>query len=281
MHPVNMRHIARKCVCNAKALLLKGDTQSIRYACLELRFAIEYIIYDQLEAYKDEVSDETLKKWTPKQLIAEMLKVDPYADKNVTVSFAIEDQEGVPASPQNMEVLGTDNRFSMKWANKNHNALGNFLHAPTISQLETDDLPTAASILPKAKRIAEECEKILSSPIFGVNLGNFIEFSCEDCGFGVRKRIEVFQEGLEIKCPQCRATYGVAPGDKPETCVIKPHKSTYTCKPCGTVNAVGSHRVVSGSIFVCKSCHTKVKVVEQFSLVCLEDKVPPSSEKSE
>jgi hypothetical protein len=90
-----MRHVARECVSRAKKLIALGDEPSVRHACLELRFAIEYITYDQLQAYFKEVSDDALKKWTPKQVISEMLEVDPQADRSSTISVGLEHTYGV------------------------------------------------------------------------------------------------------------------------------------------------------------------------------------------
>lgn len=64
---MDMRHMARECVLRSKALLAAGDEASIRHACLELRFAIEYLTYDRLQVYLAEVPNDAVKKWTPKQ----------------------------------------------------------------------------------------------------------------------------------------------------------------------------------------------------------------------
>lgn len=181
MGNLNMRHAARECVSRAKDLIAHGDEASARHACLELRFAIEYITYDQLESYLKEVLNDALKKWTPKQVISELLEVDPQADQSVTVAVGLEHTFGVSPSPEEMQLLGEDRRFSLRWANKNHNVLGNFLHAPTMYQIESGVSQTSASIIKKATQVSEECEKILNSPVFNVNFGQFFEFKCTDC----------------------------------------------------------------------------------------------------
>src|SRR5262245_887190 len=76
----DMRWSARECVDRAKTLLANGDEHSARYACLELRLTIEYLIYDQLQIYRDELPNDMVKKWQPRELIAAMLTVDPHAD---------------------------------------------------------------------------------------------------------------------------------------------------------------------------------------------------------
>ena len=259
-----MRHVARECVLRAREILACGDEASARHACLELRFAIEYITYDQVQTYRSELPYDALKKWTPKQLISEMLEVDPDADKSITMQVGIEPSYGVPPRPEEMQLLGQDRRFSLKWANKNHNALGNFLHAPTILQIEAGGTPTAATIIEKATEVADTCERILSSPIFNVNLRIF-EFDCVDCKTPILRRNRSFAPDKGVVCPKCGATYDV----KSEGGNVKYdlRKLRYPCPTCNAENWVGTHRVVAGAIFVCGKCSRKATVEQRFVLV--------------
>jgi len=145
-----MRKLAIKCLESAKSLITKDDDESLKYASLELRFCIEYITYSQLLIYLNEVPNETFKKWTPKSIISDLITVDPDADKSVLIFGGIEDKKGIHASK--MHFLGEDRRFSLKWANKQHNALGNFLHAPTLQQIEKGEAPTKDKIIHKFDR---------------------------------------------------------------------------------------------------------------------------------
>jgi hypothetical protein len=114
--------------------LLTGDSSSLRYACLELRMCIEALAYDRLQAYLTEVPNSVMKKWTPRHILDELLAIDPHADRSSTVYVGAVEQFGVPA--EEMKLLGEDKMFSVKWANSAHNALGNFLHVPTLAQIE-------------------------------------------------------------------------------------------------------------------------------------------------
>ncbi|NLE26520.1 MAG: hypothetical protein GX625_14485, partial [Clostridiaceae bacterium] len=204
-----------------------------------------------------------MKKWTPKQVISELLEVDPRADKSITVAVGLEHTYGVSPPPEEMQLLGQDRRFSLNWANKNHNALGNFLHAPTMHQIESGVTPTAASIFQKATQVADECEKILSSPVFNVNFGQFFEFKCTDCGAHIKRRVGSFTREQGVVCPnsKCRATYDVeTEGDKEVQFSLR--QSKYTCRPCATENWVGTHRVVPGAVFECVQCGKKALVVQ-------------------
>jgi hypothetical protein len=58
----DLRWSARECVARAKKPLEVGDEAPMRYACLELRSAIENLVYEQLQPYRDELDDDTVRK---------------------------------------------------------------------------------------------------------------------------------------------------------------------------------------------------------------------------
>ncbi len=277
-----MRHIARQCVSRAKNLLSRGDEASIRYACLELRFAIEYIVYSQLQAYIKEVSDDALKKWTPKQVISEMLEVDPYADKSATIAVGLEHKYGASPPPEEMQLLGQDRRFSMNWANKNHNALGNYLHAPTIHQLESERGQSVSAIIQKATQIVCECEQILNSQVLNINFGEFFELDCIDCGTHIRRRNGSFTNEQGVVCPnsKCHAAYDILTGDD-NNVNFQLRQSSYKCQACGKENWVGNHRVAAGAVFECANanCRNKATIMQRFELVANQDTKPNPNEK--
>jgi hypothetical protein len=93
-----LRWEARECLTRAKALLEQNQVAAARHACLELRQAIEYLAHQQLEAYLDEVPDDAMRKWTPRDVIAQMLEVDPTADKSSTIAIGIEETPGEPSN---------------------------------------------------------------------------------------------------------------------------------------------------------------------------------------
>ncbi len=97
------------------------NADSLRYSCLELRFCIEFLVIGRLQAYLDEVGDEALKKWTPKDIMTEILAVDPHGDKSIAVSLGIRSPSGAPMAV--LTPLGDDRRFDMRWANKSYNTL--------------------------------------------------------------------------------------------------------------------------------------------------------------
>jgi hypothetical protein len=205
----NLREEARGCLERARDLLENQEPAAARYACLELRQAIEYLAYQQLEAYLNEVPDDAMRKWTPREVIAQMLEVDPNADKTSTISIGNEEVFGEPS--KNMKVLGEDRRFTLRWANRSHNALGYFLHAPTLHQIETDDLPDEGKMRGKAGEVANVIEHTLATPIYNGNFGVFYDIGCI-CGRQIKRREGSFTKAGGIVCPntECRAIWDVA-----------------------------------------------------------------------
>jgi hypothetical protein len=75
------------CLARSGDLLAKNDPAATRHACLELRLAIECLAYQQLDAYLSEIPDDAMRKWTPREVIAQMLEVDPL--KPTSTDFSI------------------------------------------------------------------------------------------------------------------------------------------------------------------------------------------------
>ena len=175
----NFRERARQHVGAAKKAFATEGEDGARFACLKLRMAIEALTYQVLQAYLSEVPTEAMKQWTPKKVMAEMLDVDPNADKSSTLFIGEEATPGVASDK--MEFLGEDKRFTIKWGNKAHNALGSFLHEPTIAQFEKGDGDQEAAARAKVAEIITLLDDILSTSFMQFNMGNYVSIDC-DCG---------------------------------------------------------------------------------------------------
>lgn len=254
---IDFRHNARECLDRAKKLIAQGDVYSMRYACLELRFAIEHLVYQHLVTYYEELGDEAMKKWTPKQVIQELLAIDPHADRSTTIAVEIEESYGVPSNT--MKVIGEDRRFSLKWANSNHNALGNFLHAPTLLQINSNTTPKIEKMSEKIHNIVNAVEYILSSPIISFNFGKFYTLECE-CGIKIKRRSNILNNKDGIKCQQCGTIWDIhSEENKPEGKVIfSPRKTTYECFSCGQKNYIRVNKIKEGEKFMCQCGATSI-----------------------
>lgn len=261
MTQINYRDRARKHVAEARARLAEPGEAAARQACLSLRMAIEALTYQNLRAYLAETPNSVMAQWTPKKVMDELLAVDPHADRTVTVFFGIEETPGVPAA--DMQPLGEDRRFTQAWGNKAHNALGSFLHEPTIRQSETGKA-TEEQARTKASEIADELDCILATSLFGVNIGQYIVFDCT-CGFHVKRRTSVLSPDDKVVCGGCGKhwIYQEHEGDPPWRFI--PDGYSFSCLACEATCQFEAHELADGKVVTCNACGAKAEIYTQFA----------------
>lgn len=257
MLAATLRQNARECAARAKGLLDQQNSASLRHAALELRMAIEYIAYQVLASYLAETPDEVMEKWTPRDVISQMLEVDPHADKSSSIRLV---REGKSEGDLGETALAEeDRRFSLRWAHKNHNALGNFLHAPTLLQMKSEGGSNEDKIRAKLDEICVTINHILSAGVFNANFGSFLTFQCE-CGREIKRRSGSFSAEKPLVCPnaECKAIWDAQQTEDKEW-VFKKHRAEYTCVSCGSNREVPYHILAPGLNILCK-CGAKTKV---------------------
>ncbi len=159
-------------------------------------------------------------------------------------------------------LLGQENRFSSRWAQKAHNALSNFLHTPTLLQLQTDGDHKSAKVKSKAREIAGELENILSSTLSDFKIPfPSIAFEC-DCGFNIRRRVDALSK--RIKCIKCGNLY-VAKSENGKYS-LQEANARYTCPydDCSKLSLLRENLVRDGSIVSCSVCGRKSKIVQGY-----------------
>ncbi len=270
MTKIDYRHRAHGHVQRAKDLLAEATPEKPPYACLELRMAIEALSYDRLQAYLAEVSNEAMKKWQPKQVLAELLLAYPTADSSGQLWAGIEEQPGVES--KNIKFIGTDERFTAKWATKAHNTLGSFLHVPTIAQIQTGK-DNDETIRQRAGEIVKELERVLSSGVHNVNFDMFCKIPCE-CGFTIKRKEDFMKREKIATCASCGRMYELlSEGAQLGQFTYRLAQVNYECESCKTEQWVARHELEREPTLVCVKCGDKAKVVRVFSL----EKVPPKS----
>ena len=70
---------------NAKTLLKSDDLQSIRYACLELRYFIEAHVYERLYRETEILPKQVIDTWQPNKAIKFLSIFDELADKDLVL----------------------------------------------------------------------------------------------------------------------------------------------------------------------------------------------------
>lgn len=95
--------------------------------------AIEALAYDRAQAFAAEMPPSEYDTWQPRKLLQVLLDIDPLADKDSTITFGIEPEYGV--LPDKMQLLGSEKVLNAATLKKHYDALGNYLHMPTVRQL--------------------------------------------------------------------------------------------------------------------------------------------------
>jgi hypothetical protein len=63
---------------------MAASDDRLRYAALELRFAMEAVTYDRALAFRDEISPEEYKTWQPRKLMQILHDIDPTVGKSTS-----------------------------------------------------------------------------------------------------------------------------------------------------------------------------------------------------
>lgn len=265
---MDMHALARASLRKAKDLLTRGDEESIRYACLELRLCIEYLLLNRFQKYRDLIDEDAMSKWTPRQIITELLDADPMADTPVTIAVGPETIPGVPSS--DMKVLGEDRRLKMKWANTNWQALGSFLHAPTLHQLENEKLASVTAMAEKAGEIAKHLEHVLAARVLNFTLTETITMTCGECGKVMTRPFHSVTEERGFICRNtlCGAIYNMRKIGKDYQFQLR--QAEIRCPSCNAEFKVKMHQVVEGGRINCPQCYANYEVRQGYTVTKIE-----------
>jgi hypothetical protein len=112
----------------AKQLLASGELHSLRYACLELRLALERIAYQKLKLRLGNISGDEVSAWQPQRVMDTLMElVDPYLDRDAVLGMGSRPGGGDPATDTFVPV-GTVKGINPKLIGKFWQKLGYFLH---------------------------------------------------------------------------------------------------------------------------------------------------------
>lgn len=252
------RHLARESLSRAKAELAAQDADRLRYAALELRDAMEAVTYDRALAFKDEIPPEEYKTWQPRKLMAVLADIDPSMIMSSTIAVGIEPEYGKAPPADDMQLLGTDQVFTLKDLKAYYDAIGGHLHMPSLDQLQTGKIADPKKLRMRCEAVVFSLEKVLSSPVYNVTLGNFAmldECMNEDCKKPIRKRIPHGKAEIEVECFECKAVYTVTslPGNAVE---FKPKMTLVRCstQDCSEMFPLWPHEMKPGTHWRCKGC---------------------------
>lgn len=250
---MNYRHESRQASKRARAALANNNDESLKYAALELRMAMESLTYDRANAYKDEFPPDEYETWQPRKVMAVLLEIDTTADKDSTIAYGIEETPGKPASQ--MTMLGTETVLNMETLRRHYDALGSFLHVPTLKQTKSGKGHDPGKLRGRCTEIADNIDQVLASPVHNVTIGNFASMDCAECGKPIRKRMPTTAEAVEAECFSCKASYTIKDtgGDQVHW---ESHIHELACgnKDCGHKIQIWRREFAAGITWTCPDC---------------------------
>lgn len=211
------------CVEKAKALLKNGDADSLRYASLQLRMAIEYLFYELVPLYREELPEDILKSWQPQKILDAILECDPDADQDAKYMLAPAGELENPDSPKMVLESKAPNKRLLK---KHYHRIASYLHAPT--NLVAPDLTAWKNDLENAVAALEEYKSGQAIS----NIRVLVETKCV-CGKSIKRNKQGVEASGIMQChdPNCRAIVDVHfEGD---TAHFKLREEWYDCPYCG------------------------------------------------
>jgi len=266
---IDYRYQASLCVERARAELASGESHRLAYAALELRKAIEALTYDKAEAMKAEIPPEEYATWQPRRVMQLLLEIDPHADATSTISIGLETEPGKPAPV--MRVMGNVEVFNLKLIKTHYDALGSWLHIPTLAQgslTEADEM----KLRQRCDVIIKEIERVLQARIYHCGIGMFSTCACGRCEKTIRRRVPSEMQDLEAQCFECRAPYTLRQLDDGRI-QWHPSGSKIACPSdgCDATIFVWADEVRPGTWWTCAGCGHRIRIELGLTILANEE----------
>lgn len=203
-------------------LLEQNTPESVTYAALECRLAIEYLCYDRLKLALDLVSYADLKGWQPGKV---MRAVERLANEDIATSFTLKIARE-PDRPAGQELsleerkqldyktIGTQSTIDVGKIVALWNALANSALHVQIPRAKSDQLSIHGDKVRTAAKIEEclvEFRKIGVGTLLSSGFGREVSMSCVGCEYTVKRRVDRLVDKQEVSCvnPDCYESYTV------------------------------------------------------------------------
>jgi len=215
---------------------------------------MEAITYDRAQAFKDEFPKSEYDTWQPKKIMSVLLEIEPTTDRDSSLAYGIEDESGVPTTK--MKALGSEVVLNMATIRKHYDALGSYLHIPTIKSAVRGKQVDPERLRERCDEIKCYLEKVLSSPVFNITLGTFSTLECMECGNKLRKRIPHGAGTFDVECFSCDASYSVNYIDD-GSATWNPKQQEIKCanQKCGKTIVVWERELCLGRHWHCSECN--------------------------
>lgn len=241
---------------NAKSLINKGDAQSLRYACLELRFLIEAHVYQRLLREIDDLPRTVINTWQASKAVRLHSKFDKYADMDMHILLT-------SPSGESMDIHYNNIKYSE--LNKIYNALGSFLHLPMPEKIQNFVIEKS-----KINEFLSKLERLTTGNLIVYKI-DYKAFCCTGCGKNILYTDHYVETNKSIACQNdnCDFEYAI---------IFENGKGEFSldykgvsCHVCNNQIPVPYSIIEDGYEFKCSSCSAEFR----FELIIRSDTPKP------
>lgn len=194
------------------ALLAENTDQSVTFAALEARLALEKVCYDRLRQRHDYISHADLRGWTPNYV---MNTIVAEVDENFGQSLRLYVADGSTPTAENDGFIEVGTEIGLDQARivKLWNALSNLALHVKLPESRNDQIPQYGNVNQIREKVREaiaELSRLSQGTMTFSGIGDEVSFQCE-CGQKNRRRAGLLKAHQSVSClsPTCRRSYRV------------------------------------------------------------------------
>jgi len=250
-------------------LLLKSDTVTDHvYACLELRFCIEAIVYQKLLHGIKSIPNSIVETWQPHKAMKMLADIDELAVSGCKIEFNLSKTDTPPKD--GWLKLGEQKIPPVKWLSKNYNKLGNFLH---LIEPQKASEGQSREIKDKIAPIAEKLEHYVAGNIV-VTINDIEVNHCPVCNQDFAFSTKKVKHGDIRRCSnfKCGAVF-VANQEQGAKRITFNYKTfDVLCQNCGELMVIPEQTVRNIEKFSCSSCNSEYVTKGNYEFALLPNK---------
>jgi hypothetical protein len=167
--------------------LLKLDDSFLRYACLELRFCIEAIVYQKVVCSKD-LPQTIVETWQPRKVMKHLIQFNEFSNQDFKLEVSLVNSD----TPNNEFFdLGEQKLLPVKLLTESYHKLGRYLHLTEpkkIAQVDDENIRNSLN------SIVGKLEAVVKSNLF-LSVKNSGVIKCKLC----KEDIVFNKQNLKIK----------------------------------------------------------------------------------
>ncbi len=258
----------RSCLKRARSLVADPKPESLRYACLEIRYCVEAIAYEKLRLYEKNIPKGVLEIWQPRKVIDVLEEYDPLVNQSYTLRIWSEKPSG---ERDKLVFSGEHKTLSPAILKKHYNKLGGYLHVPTPAQV-TNRNNTGDSALKDYLEVLIQLLEASCNNTFDSNIAEVVNFECQQCGQPIIRNKDGLEKNPSATClsENCQAQHDVY--QEEGQYYIRLRQAEFICPDCQTTNYLPFHQMEEGSRLSCVECDSQYVIDRRWVCVRVQTK---------